>query len=260
MVANLLFNKKLNVSLANGATVNVAGQKLDAYKDIPFVRYQLNTIDEDAVKWIASVKKEFNKSVHLVEIPFSIDTIQQIEMILLEDSKIAIYVQFPVNDSMCDNLESLLTGAADYLKVLFTKIDGFILLDRTTILDMNTFRNFMDVCRKVTGLKLKDDFFGLCGSPYSCSPYACLTAVKARALQAKYCSNGEVALPTSNHQDTNVCSCIRHFVVEEDLVGTGAKESAGDSILGAMNAPEPAKKQPSKASTKKNFIPYGKLF
>ena len=84
---------------------------------------------------------------------------------------------------------------------------------------------------------------GICQSPLSFSDgNACLTAIRARELSAKYSNDEELALPSANHECMNTCGCIRYMVIDKDIKNDNIKVVPKEKKT-SNNTNKPSKKK-----------------
>lgn len=259
MIASLMINQMVNVSMNGSKDIEVNGHELRIDRDIPFIRYKIGYVDNRVIEYIRMMQGIFTKSVHLVELDLNEHSAEYLDMLDTSGLSVARFLYWHVDDIMCNNIEASVREYMPMIVATINKIDGLMIYDDTSVLDMVTYRKFV-MSLQNTAIRRHDDFYGLCNSPFSCSEYACLTAVKARKLQAKYCTDVDVPLPTSNHQDNPTCGCIRHFIVESDIIGLVKSSKKEVKKESKKEVKETKEKKETKKKEKKGFIPYGKMF
>lgn len=256
MITSIVIEGTPSINMNGSSRITVEQQQLNIKKDIPVIRYRnsmssLAKVNE-TLGYAKNIMNDFDKSVHLFEMTLCEELPAMLDAIEASGLSVAKFVYWSVNDVMCDNLDMSISSIMPILVSTMNRIDSFIVYDNTSMLDMNTFK---EIVRRLqnTAIGKQESFYGLCNSPFSCTSYACLTAVKARELQGKYCKDFDVPLPTSSHENGNVCSCIRAVTINTDIVGdvTVKKETSSKSSSNTKSAG---------SSVKKKTIPYGAMF
>lgn len=257
MITSLMLDKMVPVTMNGSKDITVNGHDLRVDKDIPFIRYRFDDIGAEELEYVEMMQSVFTKSVHLLEITLDENTEEVIDRINNSGLSAARFLYWHITDNMCENPEKAVLEHMPLFVKVINSIDGIIFYDDTSILDMVTYRKFVGSLQ-ATAIGRHDEFYGLCNSPFSCSEFACLTAVKARSLQAKYCTDVDVPLPTSNHQDNPTCGCIRHLIVNDPIVGVVKAAKVKKETVKKEAAPK--KEKEVKKKEKKGFIPYGGMF
>lgn len=222
MISSIVLKDRYNINLNSKNRIIVEGVEL-SYADVPFVRYRFDKYSKEDLEYISKVKNKFNKSTHLVEITVKDDDVSILEFLEALPSGVAKYLYVDLTDEDVSNcairseISSILCRAVSY------DIDRIMIRDRSTTLDMVTFKEIVKSLMRLT--RLSEDKFGVCSSPLSFSDLACLTAVKARELMSKYSDTTDVALPSSNHQCMNCCGCIRYIVATKDIIAAPEKDT-----------------------------------
>lgn len=215
-------------------------------KDVPFVRYRFNEFNSNEYEYIEEMKKKFSYSAHMAEINLNKDTKEVINTIR-EMKNIVTYVYMDIEDT--DVLEGISEEKLNLLIQLNgVEFDRLMLRDKSTTLDMVAATRIRKQLGSLFGVDTND--IGICSSPLSFDgTSACLTAVKARELSAKYCETTEAALPSSNHECMNCCGCIRYYVFDGD-VAMPVSSKTGGSKNTKKDATNTVKKAPAKSITK----------
>lgn len=260
MITNIKLNGTYNIGVNSSNQIDIDGTPVSK-KEIPFVRYAFPFYNEKEVEYIKNTMEKFNLSTHLVEIhaeenetfmnlpegvatPVDKKTEVLSSISALKDvlGKVALYIYVTLDDTDSAN-KTLADKKLDILMTakMLTDFDKIMLIDKTSCIGLGVAKEIMVNTAKALGVSI--DKVGLCSSCLCMSAedskYACLPAVQARALAAKYNTNTDIALPSANHQDMSTCACIRHFVIATDIA-----------------APEETKK---KSSTKKEKTPKEKV-
>lgn len=224
MVASVVLVGRYNIEIANNKIGTPDGSTLNL-SDIPFIRYRFNEYTDEYMEYIANMMNKF-LCVHLTEIRLSDNSIEYMNKIQNLSKRIAKYLYIPIDDTVVKE------GFSDSTLELIVKninsgsiIDGIQLKDESTSLQEFAFDALKDML--YTNIpKLKKYKIGVCGGPICFSDgNACLTAVKAREILAKYSIYDDVVVPSSNHEVrienideyTNKCGCIRYYIYDKDV-------------------------------------------
>lgn len=186
--------------------------------------------------------KEENKSEHIKNIPIVIYNFEKEELDLefireqMKRFKYSCHVAFLTQEEVGDNIYALSMelkemGVAVFVFYdIFRKEDGsigvtgdkfnvpmdrLVLRDKTNDMQITELNALKRAVSKISGQPLND--IGVCSSPFSFGENACLCAIWARRIMAKYTSNTEVALPSANHECMEECGCIRKIYITEDV-------------------------------------------
>jgi len=215
MVTSLVLTGAHRVDIVNGF-VDLGSDEKISVKNIPFVRYKLDTYNKEELEYIKNMKIKFKHSCHMAEVRVDKDISEYLENIhQIENLVTLIYLE--ITDDTVKN------GLNDDQKLWLSNLSDFS-IDRYMIKDCSNTLNIIkaeSLKKEIKGLiKLKNLDIGICSSPYSFDGRsACLTALKARELSAEYAENDEVALPTSNHECMDRCGCIKYTVISKDIIG-----------------------------------------
>lgn len=275
MITNLKLHGTYNIGLNSSNQINVNGTAVSK-KEIPFVRYAFPFYGEKEVKYIKETMEKFSLSTHLVEIHTEeqktfmnlpdgvgeqIDKKSEVlsSINVLKDliGKVAIYIYVSLDDTDSAN-KKLADSKIDILRtaMMLTSFDKIMLIDNTTCIGMATAKEIIKNTSKELGV---GDIVGLCSSPLCMgvddSKYACLPAVQARALAAKYNTNTDVTLPSANHQDMSTCSCIRHYTVATDIAAPeDTKKKTSTKSKKEKTPKEKVTKEPKVKNTPKRVL------
>lgn len=275
MITNLRLQGTHNIGLNSSNQMNVNGT-LVSKKEIPFVRYAFPFYTEKEVEYIKNTMEKFNLSTHLVEIHAEdIEPImnlpegvgEQIDkkaeamesIIALKDliGKVALYIYVSLDDTDSAN-KKLADSKLDFLRkaTMLVSFDKIMLIDNTTCIGMAVAKEIIKNTNKELSVT---DKVGLCSSPLCMgaedSKYACLPAVQARALAAKYNTNTDITLPSANHQDMSTCSCIRHYTVALDIEAPeDTKKKTSNKVKKEKTPKEKVTKEPKVKNTPKRVL------
>lgn len=184
-------------------------------KDVPIIRVDFEVYDESAIKYIIDTKAIFRYSTVLIEIHSNRVSIEDINRLKDISENCAMYIYIDITDDTIDGLgiEDDIVDRVDYC-IDKLDIDGISLVDKTSKLNAITAKELLN--------NIADQFMvdiahiSICNSPLSYNGYACLTAVKARELMAKYSIVDDVPLPTANHEKS-CCGCIQYIEINHDI-------------------------------------------
>lgn len=281
MITNLKLHGMYNIGINSSNQINVNGTVVSK-KEIPFVRYAFPYYGEAEVNYIKETMEKFNLSTHLVEIhteetinfmnlPESVATpvdkkteaLSSINALKDLVGKVALYIYVSLDDTDSAN-KKLDDSKIDILRtaLMLTSFDRIMLIDRTSCIGMATAKEIIKNTAKDLGV---GDIIGLCSSPLCMgaddSKMACLSAVQARALAAKYNASTDIALPSANHQDMSTCSCIRHFVVATDIAAPeDTKKKTASKPKKEKATKEKVEKEPKAKSTPKKTLSLAEFY
>lgn len=226
------------IKTPDGITVDI--------KDVPFVRYRFSEYGDNELKFIIENKKKF-PCVHVVEIELNNNTADLLDKITEMDDMIGKLVYIPITNQhvesgLSEDELSLISSIVD------CDFDRLIIKDKSTTLHSVALSKLKKQIRAVTDIP--DNEIGVCGG--ACcfmDGNACLTAVRAREMLAKYSERDDIVVPSANHEGkidtidsnsecTNKCGCIRYHVYNSDMPapvskgsskGTKSSKKEGDS-------------------------------
>jgi hypothetical protein len=218
MVVSLEFKSRHSVGVnTNEKYKLIKGDKetVESIKNIPMVIYN-GFFDREFI--IENIDK-FKYSCHVLMLDY--DDIN--DDIILEANKIGVgvIVRVPV---LQEGEEIKL--CVMYKSLDWSRVDRVVVLDKTSTMQITHLNDIKNELSKVTGHSKND--IGVCGSPFSFGESACLCAVWARRIMAKYISNTEVALPSANHEDMEECGCIRKIVITSDIDAPVVKSASSN--------------------------------
>lgn len=218
MIISIALKDKHIVNLDSYGRLWINNDTKVSLKEIPFVRYKFNQYTTDELKYILDMRKKFKHSVHMVEIPLDENILDYLN-ILKDVDHLVRYIYIPIYDD--DVVNGLNEETVSLIKKLLdydTEIDRIMIKDNSSTLDnirsLRLKKQIADI------LKINMNGIGICNSPLSFdSRNACLTAVKARELAAKYHHEDDlIALPSANHETMNTCGCIRYYTINHDII------------------------------------------
>lgn len=256
MVTNLLFKSVFDVEVYKSKfTLN---NEINSTKEIPFLRFNLDNYDENAVAYIKGMLDKFEYSVGICEFSLrdtllsELDTLGELEDTVAKILHIRVTNDDVANGGISEHDIELLNTLSNSVH----KMDRVVLHDNSTVLNPVMISLMKKQICNTLGLK-GENSVGLCGSPFSFDGSSCLTAEVARDLISIYGYNRDVKIPSANHQSMDSCSCIRHFEVVEDTPYTGKKAKKDsvnvfdglDELVDSVS--EPKEKKEKKGNTKK---------
>ena len=265
MVTSIVLTGMYNIGISNGKVKTPDGVTIDV-KNVPLIRYRFHHYGEAELKYIKNSMEKFD-CVHIAEVDVTDDTLDTLEAIRNLTDNIGIMLYLDVDNSIVmngidENVYSILNTALDY------DIDYVNLRDKSTTLDGSSISRLIKQITSNTDLD-KDEI-GICGGP--CCFYdnrACLTAVKARNIMAKYSNRDDIVVPSANHEGkldnldnlancVNKCGCIRYHIYNHD-VDAPASKSAKQSSTKKSNSKEGTEKKEDKAEKTPKSKPISKI-
>ena len=215
MIASIMVKDRYKLVANDKGNITIGDETLHI-KEIPFIRYDFDNYVEADVNYIKVKQERFIYSTHLAQVELSENALEQVKLLKDGIGNIAIYIYINLTNEEVDRGEideykqDMLLDITDEIEV-----DRIMLRDNTTNLFTVSASKIIEDLVELTGLE--DDMFGICESPLSFGEKACLTAVKAREIMAKYNDKEDIPLPTANHQKGG-CGCIQYIIVEDDIV------------------------------------------
>jgi hypothetical protein len=203
--------------------------KLSIKKEIPFVRYRMETYGAEQLNYIKNSMKKFQNSGHIVETIIGKHTFEE-QVALSQIEGLALFMALEINDE--DVTASAKMEFTRLINAITAGISPEVTPERIVLRDKTTTMHTIDLGRIRNGLKgynkayQKD--FGVCESPLSFDNEACLTARIARDIASRYCKSNDIALPSSNHESMAGCGCIRYIAVTTDMrIPFSARNASG---------------------------------
>lgn len=258
MITSIVVTGCYNIGMNSNKKIKINDNVLSVEKDIPFIRYRMESYEEKEFEYIKKMMAQFNLSTHLIEIKLNDNTKNVLEYLSTNIPNIAKYIYTDISDedvergTLSDTAKQLLDNIVDY------EIDRYMLKDKSKSLDTVSAKKIIkDLCKEFS---LEEDMFGICSSPLSFGEFACLTAVKARELMSIYSPIADVALPSANHQNMNCCGCIRYLVVSSDTEAPADAKNKTKSTSKDNTSENEEKKEKTPAKPKpKNTIQIGRF-
>lgn len=227
MIQSIKLYKTYNIIVGQDGKFLYNGIKMNI-KEVPIVRIDFEHYGDNEIKYIEDTRKIFKYSIVLLELKSDRLTGEDLEHIKAVSKECAIYVYADIYDSDIDNglsLDDRETAVSIYDIIDSIGADGICLVDKSTKLNTVTAGILIeDISEQYM---IDSEKVSICSSPLSCMGYACLTAVKARALMAEYSTVDDVPLPTANHEKS-CCGCIQYMVIEHDTEMAPQKSSNGN--------------------------------
>lgn len=231
MVTSIVLTGMHKIGISSAGKIKTPDGVLVELKNIPFVRYRFSQYGEEEFTFILENKKNFS-CVHLVELKLDKDTLSTIDRLNELDDMIGKIVYVDITD------EDVTNGINDETIVLLEELQGAD-IDRLSLRDKSTtlFPLALSIMKKQVkqASGIKEDQIGVCGGPCCFSDgNACLTAVKAREILARYSEEADVVVPSSNHEGsldntdnielcTNKCGCIRYHIFNKSMDAPASK-------------------------------------
>ena len=216
MVVSVEFKgeNKLGVNANGKFFVDTESNKIESIKNVPIVSYK----KVNDIEFIKRNMEKFNLSCHVAFIDW--DEANEKFIKELKDIGVAVFIRILLVESNGEILVSCPVEPFENWEL----IDRVVLVDGTTSMQITTLNDIKKSMATRTRKSAND--IGVCGSPFSFGEDACLCAIWARKLMAKYTANTEVALPSANHECMEECGCIRKIVITSDVEAPAVKESA----------------------------------
>lgn len=223
---NLVLTGLFDIKVVNnkfslyGETVNI--------NDVAYVRYRLNSFNSDGVdEYIGNTIKKFNVSSHLIEVPLSETSGDDIERITNRYENVIPFLYIDITDDDVEkySLSSEKLSLLDKFKESGAFVERVMLKDKSSSLYTISGNKLREQVAKL--LEMNSSDIGFCQSPLSlCDGNCCLTAERARKLSAQYNECDSASLPSANHEfkNDNNCACIKHTLVTCDLVDIADKK------------------------------------
>lgn len=243
MITSIMLKDTFNIGMDSYKRFMINDVKV-SIKEVPFVRYRFDNYNDEKIAYIKEMKGIFTHSAHLAEINLDSDYIKNLDAINTI-SNMAKFIYISVNN------DEVLNGFDENKMQLINRlnksqIDRVMLKDNSTNLDTVAATRIKNQVASIVGINADD--IGICSSPLSFDgTSACLTAVKARELAAKYTDGVDVALPSANHECMNCCGCIRYYLVEKDLPAPPQSNRGGK----ANTTKKESSKEPKQSKEKK---------
>ena len=221
MITNILINGRHELNVNEKGRIKVGSKILEIDRDIPMVRYRFEDYLDEDIEYIRNCIAKLSKPVHMIEVKLNEKT-HDIVSKAKELGNIAVSIRINIDN---DDVNNVNIKFIDILKHI--EADRYVLVDNSDNLDMVHFNKLAEYLRNEAGIKR--EHIGICNSPLAFDDLSCLPAVKAREIMAKYSETVDVALPTAGHQtEDGCCGCIRHLVVDRDLVKVGEAKIKND--------------------------------
>ena len=227
MVCNLVLNGKHKIGI-NKDKFMLKEEKVDI-KDVSFIRYRFDKYGDEEADYIEETMNKFNYSTHLAEIYLYPGFSEDVNKLTERFDNLAIFLYISISDEDVKNNDI----SDKYKELLEEAYDNDVEFDRIMVKDLSTSlftvsaNKIKNSIRNIT--RVEDNEIGFCESPLSrYDGNACLTALRAREIAAKYNENDKCALPSANHECKNSigCGCIKYTLIECDLEAPLDKEKS----------------------------------
>lgn len=219
MITNLKFIRPVNIYLDKYGKFTYNDVEI-SYKMIPVVIYEfdsddyIESLDDEHEKFIEMCIGKFINSIHVINvITSSIYSIKCIENINKKfgDKLIVFSIVEVRDDDVCE-----MTFTSDVVEAL-SKLSGVSkvqIRDCSSTLHMESYlelRKFVSNLAHIDSKKI-----GVCNSYITDYENCCLSAAYIRELQS-FSNNDKMPLVTKNHQNNDMCHCVRYIKVETDI-------------------------------------------
>ena len=225
MVSSLRVHGKFDVGVSANDTV-MMGDKEVSLKDIPIVRFKLGSYGQNEVSYIRDLMSKLKYSSAVIEVNDDSNIIEVETLKSMSDIAGILYYVVIDDEKYKSEQFAISQKLSEVMKL--SNFEKVVLLDRTETMDMIGADALIK--RVAKALKIPVDKVGMCESPMCLSAGGCcLSAIDARDIASKYNFNTDVALHSANHQDMEMCSCVRHFNVISDIAAPVKKVSTRKS-------------------------------
>ena len=227
MITSIVLKDRYNIGVDNNERFQLGDNKVKL-DEVPFVRYRFENFTEKDKDYITGMMNKFKYSAHLAEVTIKEGFEEQVRFLNDAFENLIVFLYVPITDEMVTNnslgeREIGLLGRLDSMMVY----ERIMLKDNSNSLYLVSANKLKKQVESLTGFSARE--IGICSSPLSFGEDACLTAVRARALESMYVENDKCAIPSANHECMNCCGCIRYNIIEHDLEAPIGKKNAGGS-------------------------------
>ncbi len=233
MVTSIVLTGTYNIGISATGKIKTPDNITIDIKDIPFVRYRFDSYTEKELAFIQENKKNF-PCVHVAEVTLSEDTQDILDKLTDFDEMLAKLVYVDITD---ENVKDGLTEEQLNLieDILDCDFDRLIVRDKSSSLHSIALGKIKKQIKELTDIP--ENEIGVCGGPCCfVDGNACLTALRARELMAKYSERDDIVVPSANHEGrldsididkscTNSCGCIRYHIYNCDMPAPSSKSS-----------------------------------
>lgn len=221
MVTALEFKSEydLGISQTGKFYVDKENNVIESIKNVPIV-IENNIYNLDYIK---SNMNKLKYSCHVAFIDIDKANVEFIKS--LNKMGVAVFLRMTINENNMEIVMDLNDETVPY--DVRGCIDRYILVDNTKSMTFDKLLKIKEFVGETLGVSVDD--IGVCGSPFSFGDNACLCAVWARRIMAKYISNTEVALPSANHECMEECGCIRKVVITDNICAPKSNKSTNSS-------------------------------
>lgn len=259
MISSLVITDKWNIPVVNNKIKLPNG--LLSLKDIPFIRYRFERYGLEEQEYINQNFRRFEISTHLAEVKLYDGWDVDVEALTdkFDNLVVFVYVDIDNEDVINNTVKDKYLSELAKIKENSMFIEKIILHDISTSLHVVASNKIKRVIVEATGID--EAQIGICNSPLSYTDgNACLTAMCAREISAKYNEHTDCPLPSANHEmkNGNGCGCIKYEVVDSDLetpTQKNTKKPKAESLKQSLNGDKPEKEK--KSTVKK---PAGKVY
>lgn len=266
MITSIVLTGMYNIGISDSGKIQTPDGVIINTKDIPFVRYRFSEYNSEQLEFIKKNKARFN-CVHVAEVTLSPKAASELKAIREMDENIACLVYIDVTDTEVAN------GLTDEQIELIESVEDCE-IDRLLIRDKSNSMYEMALDKLKKQVSDASDFdvtdIGCCGGP--CAFFggnACLTALHAREILARYADRDDIVVPSANHEGTldkadtasscvNKCGCIRYHIFSSDMTAPisksgGTKKSTGVKKEKSDNTPKKPKQPKIAGYTEADF-------
>lgn len=252
MVGSLVVTDKWKIGIANNKIKTSEGTV--SLQNISFIRYNFTRYGEEELEYIAKSIEKFEMATHLAQVTLYDGWETEVETMLERFDCLAVFVYIDITDMDVSASNLVSPYVVEQLYKIANNdipVEKVIMCDRSTSLYVVAANKIKRVIHDITGIE--ESSIGICNSPLSYfDGNACLTAMSAREIAAKYNEHCDCPLPSANHEgkNGNGCGCIKSYMVTSDLEAPEQKAKTSTKKEGSN-------KEPKKSAVKK---PAGKVY
>lgn len=195
MTSNILIKGRHTIELDKDKVCGVN------FKDIPVVRYELESYLDDSIEYIKNCIAKFNKSLHIIQVKYG-DRTEEYDNLkeLKKVNGVFVFLYIDMKDT--DNLF--------YINLIVKEYD----IDRVILIDDGSM-GLLEV-KRVTNeasAMFGNNKVGVCSMSISDEERCCLSAEKIREF-ATWC-DVDITVVRGKQMD---CGCFPHIVIDRDIL------------------------------------------
>lgn len=248
MIGSLMVTDKWKIGVANNKIKTPEGTV--SLQNISFIRYNFTHYGEEELEYIAESMKKFEIATHVAQITFYDGWETEVEKMLERFDSLAVFVYVDITDGDVSASNLINPYKVEQLYKIANNdipVEKVIMRDMSSSLYVVAANKIKRVIHDITGVE--ESNIGICNSPLSYfDGNACLTAMSAREIAAKYNEHCDCPLPSANHEgkNGNGCGCIKTYMVTSDLYAPEQKAKTSLKKDGSIKEyKKPAVKKPA---------------